>query len=67
MGEQVGLTRKRVRRGTLIVELVEVGGLDPRVPVTANWPVSLVVGHNENDVGFFGSSKEAGEEKGEKQ
>lgn len=51
----------------MIVELVEVGGLDPRVPVTANWPVSLVVGHNENDVGFFGSSKEAGEEKGEKQ
>ncbi len=50
----------------MIVELVEVGSLDPRVSVTANRSVSLVIGHDENDVGFVGSSQEAGEEKGEK-
>ena len=50
----------------MIVELVEVGSLDPRVSVATNGAVALVIGHDENDVGFVGSSQEAGEEKGEK-
>lgn len=53
--------------GALIVELVEVGSLDPRVPVTANRSVSLVVGHDENNVWFGGRSEEVGEKKSENQ
>lgn len=51
----------------LIVELVEVGSLDPRVSVATNRPVSLVVGHDENNVWFVGRSEEVGEQKGENQ
>ena len=53
--------------GALIVELVEVGSLDPRVPVTANRSVSLVVGHDETNVWFGGRSEEVGEKKSENQ
>ena len=51
----------------MIVELIEVGSLDPRVSVASNRPVPLVVGHDENNVWFIGRSKEVGEKKGENQ
>ena len=41
----------------LVVKSIEVGGLDPRVSVAANWAVSLVIGNNEDDVWPWGSAR----------
>ena len=41
----------------LVVKSIEVGGLDPRVSVAANWAVSLVIGDNEDDVWPWGSAR----------
>ena len=38
--------------GALVVEGVEIGGLDPRVTVLSDGAVALVIGHDENDVGL---------------
>jgi len=65
-GRAGGADEKAGEAGALIVEFVEIWGLDPRVSVATNGAVALVIGHDENDVGLVGSSKEAGEEKGEK-
>lgn len=53
---------KAGQAGTLIVEFVEVRGLDPGVSVAADGSVALVIGHDENDVGFIAGGEEAGEE-----
>jgi len=38
--------------GALVVEDVEIGGLDPRVTVLSDGAVALVIGHDENNVGL---------------
>ena len=66
-GRAGGADEKAGEPGALVVEFVEVRGLDPRVAVAPDGAVSLVIGHDENDVWFVGRSEEAGEEEAEDQ
>lgn len=66
-GRAGGADEKAGEAGALVVEFVEVWSLDPRVAVTTNRPVALVIGYDENDVWFVGGSEDAGDEKRENQ
>jgi len=41
----------------LVVKSIEVGGLDPRVSVAANWAISLVIGNDQNDIRWLGDGR----------
>jgi len=36
-----------------VVKFIEIRCPDPRMPMPANWPVTLIIGDNENDVWLF--------------
>lgn len=36
----------------LIVQLVQVRGFDPGVTMSSHWTVSLIIGHDQDDIGF---------------
>ena len=57
-GRGAGRTDKEASEPrALVVKSIEVGGLDPRVSVAANWAVSLVIGNDQNDIGRLGDGR----------